>query len=136
MWQYELVRSAGSDGTPFHSDSKTSRLHMKYTFAEGVTMRLSLPWSSFEHMVGNWLVAVPAEDLKTTQIPIDQLLDRLVTPVPETSLPTETADRLTSVLAAGRLEHQRRLDAGEVTDEVLGVEESEEEGVDLTPITA
>ena len=56
MWQSELVQSAGSGRTAPGLNSRTWHFRATYSYAEGVTTTLSLPWSLFEHMAGNFLM--------------------------------------------------------------------------------
>ena len=105
MWSYELVPSAGNGESPSSWNSPMSRLNMRFTFAEGVYTTLSLPWSLFEHTVGNWLVLATGNPMETVRI--EHLLRRTIDN-PSTALwnelmlPTMTAGRLESVLESGR----------------------------------
>ena len=134
MWQFELAKSAGNDETRYGLTSPTWLLHSRFTFAGGVTTTLSLPWSSFEHMVGNSLVMKYEND--TELMDLVMMVRHQVSPLflPK-QLPPVTARELRSVLEGGRREVKRRRDAVAqlAAGESVGVEEFEEEGVDLTP---
>jgi len=107
MWQYELVQSAGSAESPHSWNSQTCDLIATFTFAEGVSTSLSLPWSLYEHMVGNWLISV-TNPIEPANLP--DLVARFKADLPTqtrawlkaTILPGTTAGLLESVLAAGR----------------------------------
>jgi len=120
MWQYmiELAPNAGSGRNLANSTSRTWSFHAQYEFAADVSMTLSLPWSSFEHMVGNWLVS-QTDPLWPCRL--EELLERFLPVTPEIHrlrLPVTTVGELRSVLKAARaaLESQ-------------GVREFEGEGV-------
>jgi len=104
-WQARLVPNAGNART---YGSSTSRdlcvFEATYTYAEGVSTTLSLPWSLFEHVVGNGMMMIPKNRegvinlAKWLQAQIDPAeLDK---PIPE--MPAISAWRLTEWLNAGR----------------------------------
>jgi len=120
MWQYMIERApnAGSAKSSVSSTSRTWSFHAQYEFAAGVSMTLSLPWSSFEHTVGNWLVSQTDPKWPARW---EELIERFLPVSPEwhrVRLPVTTAGELRSVLEAARaaLESQ-------------GVREFEGEGV-------
>ena len=90
---------------------------------------MSLPWSLFEHMVGNWLVMVTDPKWPAR---LNELLENNITTVLRSTrqelarlrLPPTTAGELLQVVELGR--------AAQASD--FGGEEFEERGVvDLTP---
>jgi len=107
MWQYELVRSAGNVEKASSSNYRTCDLIATFTYVEGVSTTLSLPWSLYEHMVGNWLITVmnPIESVSLPDL-IARYKADLTAPtrawLKATILPGTTAGLLESVLAAGR----------------------------------
>lgn len=75
---------------------------MTYEFAGAVRMTLSLPWSSFEHMAGTWLVTVTDDEWPVRW---EELLGKLISPSIEASrlrLPVAKAGELRAVLESGR----------------------------------
>lgn len=107
MWQYELVRSAGNGRKSSLWNSQDCDLIATFEFAEGVTTKLSLPWSLFEHMVGNWLVsmtnpswAVRLDELLEMNLPIEDKRAKLE--LARLKLPTTTEGQLRHVLENGR----------------------------------
>ena len=105
MWQASVVPNAGSARTSSSSSSRDScDFHAKFTYAGGVSTTLSLPWSLFEHTVGNGMTMVPKSHpglidltawLRETTAP-----EEIKHPIPE--LPMISAAKLEHWLHAGR----------------------------------
>ena len=126
MWQASVVPNAGSARTSSSSSSRDyCDFHAKFTYAEGVSTTLSLPWSLFEHTVGNGMIMVPTSHLE----PIDLLnwLRQNEILMPQDKIPAEMpmvpVDQLRRWLEAGR-------------EAVAIVESLGEEGMGATPLPA
>ena len=104
MWQYELAPSAGSAEIPTPSTYPMSDFLATFTFAEGVALTLSLPWSLFEHMAGNWLATVvnPLEPVRLEILTRQNLENPSLALWNEVQLPAMTAGKLEQVLQSGR----------------------------------
>ena len=104
MWSFELVPSVGSDVKPTSSTYPMSYLQATFTFAEDVSTTLSLPWSLFEHMVGNWLQTAvnPLEQVSLETLARSAIDNPSLALWNELTLPTVTVARLESVLQSGR----------------------------------